>query len=108
MSAFKEMIQNDLKEVFLNPEEFGESHVIDGKEMTIIIDENELVEREVKVKTMAEGLHKKQLLIYVSAEEFGPEPLIGRLLELDGSHYTVANVINEGGMYSISLEARES
>ncbi len=108
MSAFKEMIQNDLKEVFLNPEEFGESHVIDGKEMTIIIDENELVEREAKVKAMAEGLHKKQLLIYVSAEEFGPEPLIGRLLELNGSCYTVANVTNESGMYSISLEARES
>ena len=74
MSAFKEMIQNDLKEVFLNPEEFGESHVIDGKEMTIIIDENELVEREKKTITMAEGLHDKQLLIYVSEEEFGSEP----------------------------------
>ncbi len=108
MSAFKEMIQNDLKNVFLNPDEFGETHMVDGKEMTIIIDEIELVRREARIKTMAEGLHKKQLLIYVSAEDFGKEPLIGRMLDLDGSYYEVKNVANEAGMYSISLEANRS
>ncbi len=108
MSAFKEMIQNDLKNVFLNPDEFGETHMVDGKEMTIIIDEIELVRREARIKTMAEGLHKKQLLIYVSAEDFGEEPLIGRMLDLDGSYYEVKDVANEAGMYSISLEVNRS
>lgn len=108
MSSFKEMIQNDLKNVFLNPNEFGETHMIDGREMTIIIDEIELVKREARIKTIDKGLHKKQLLIYVSAEEFGEEPLIGRLLDLDGSYYEVKDVANEAGMYSISLEVNES
>lgn len=105
---FKEMVREDIKNIFLDPDVFGESHTVDGKEMVIIIDENELVEREKKVKTMAEGLHNKQLLIYVSKEDFGPEPLIGRLLELDGDYYTVTDVSDEDGIYSISLEANES
>lgn len=108
ISEFQKMIKNDLTEVFLNPDEFGELHMVDGQEMTIIIDENELAEREAKIKTMAEGLHNKRLLIYVSAEEFGPEPRIGGLMELDDEFYSVTDVANEGGMYSISLEANRS
>lgn len=106
--SFKEMVQEDIKNIFLNPEEFGETHLVDGKEMTIIIDENELVEREKKIKTLAEGLHVKQLLMYVSEEEFGPEPLINRLLELDGSYYVVTDVSSEMGIHAISLKENES
>ena len=101
---FGDMVREDVKDIFLDPEVFGESHIVDGREMTIIIDENELVEREKKVKTMAEGLHNKQLLIYVSKEDFGPEPSIDCLLELDSEHYMVTDVSNEDGIYSISLE----
>lgn len=106
--GFKDMVQEDIKNIFLNPEEFGEPHIVDDKEMTIIVDENELIEREKKIKTMTEGLHVKQLLIYVSKEDFGPEPLVSRLLELDGDCYTVTDVSSEMGVYAISLEANES
>lgn len=106
--GFKDMIQRDIKNIFLNQEQFGETHVVDGKEMSIIIDDNELLERENKVKTMAEGLHTKQLLVYVSAEDFGQEPLIGRMLELDGELYKVAGVSNELGIYAITLEENEA
>lgn len=106
--SFKEMVNRDIKNIFLNPDEFGETHIVDDREMTIIIDENELVEREKKMKTLAEGLHNKQLLVYVSKEDFGSEPLIGRLLDLDGIYYTVTDVSDEDGIYSISLEVKES
>lgn len=102
------MVQEDIKNIFLNPEEFGEIHMVDGDEITIIIDENELIEREKKVQTMAEGLHNKQLLIFVSEKDFGPEPLINRCLELDGEYYTITDVSSEMGIYAISLEANES
>ncbi len=108
MRSFKELLVQDVKAAFLNPMEFGEEHTVDGTSMLIIIDENELVQREKKYKTMTEGLHTKQLLIYVSAGEVGEPPLIGRLLELDGEYYVVTDVADEGGIYSISLEANES
>lgn len=106
--SLKDIIQNDITNVFLNLEDFGELHTVDDKEMTIIIDDNELVEREKKRKTMAEGLHTRQLLIYVAVKDFGSEPLIGRLLELDGDSYMVTDVSSEMGIYAISLEANES
>lgn len=108
MSAFQEMLRQDIGSVFLNPEEFGEIHVVDGKEMVVILDDNELAERGNKVVTMAEGLHERRLLMYVSAEDFGPEPLIGRRLRLDGEYFTVSDVSCEGGMYAVSLEANRS
>ena len=43
---FKELIQNDINNIFLSLEEFAEVHNIDNKEMTIIIDTNERLERE--------------------------------------------------------------
>ncbi len=107
-TAFQEMLSQDIKDIFLNPEEFGETHLVDGKEMVVILDDNELVERNDKVKIMAEGLHERRLLLYVSAEDFGPEPLISRQMELDGEYFTVSDVSSEGGMYGISLEANRS
>lgn len=105
--GFKDMVFNDIKNVFLNPDELGEPHIIDGREMNIIIDENELIQREKKYKTFSEGLHKKQLLFYVAAEDYGTLPLINRLIELDEEYYRVIEVTNENGIYSISLEANE-
>lgn len=52
---FKDMVQEDIKNIFLDPEVFGETHIVDGNEMTIIIDENELVEREQKVNKADKG-----------------------------------------------------
>lgn len=100
----KKMIQKDIKKVFLNQKELGEKHIVDGKKICILIDENELVEREKKYKTMAEGLHARQILFFVAAEDYGDLPLIGRRMELDGEYYTVAEALDEGGVYSISLE----
>ncbi len=106
--GLKDMILSDIKEIFLNLEEFGENHIVDGEVMCIIIDEFELIVREKKERELAEGLHIKQLLFYVSEEEYGPLPLIGRRMELDGDYFEVTDAISEGGMHSISLEARES
>ena len=43
--GFKELLRQDVKNVFLNPAEFGEEHTVNGKRMQIIIDDNELTEQ---------------------------------------------------------------
>lgn len=106
--TFKDIIKHDVERTFLNEDEFAEKHIVDGKEMTIIIDNNELLEREKKEKQIDNGIFKKQVLFYVSACEFGRLPRIGRLLELDGKKYIVTDAIREGAMYSILLEMNKS
>lgn len=109
MSTFKEQIGKDITGVFLNKDEFSDIHVIDDKEMTVQIDENEAIERQMRdVKLGNEGVYVKQKLIYVSEAEFGPLPYIGRMLKLDGKRYKIVDAVSEDGIHSITLEAIRS
>ncbi len=105
MKTFKDIIKQDIKSTFINDNEFSEKHRIDGKEMSVITDGIELLEREKKVKDKADGLFLKQKLIYVAAEDFGPLPRIGRIIKLDKYDYRIIDAIAENCMYSLTLEA---
>ncbi|MCM1122546.1 MAG: hypothetical protein NC416_08185 [Eubacterium sp.] len=108
MKTFKDILQQDIKRTFLNIDEFGEMHDINGQEVTIIIDENELTEREKRLRRNEGELHKKQLLFYIAAEDFGNLPAPGKVLKLDQKSYIITDAEDEGGIYSISLEAVKS
>ena len=43
-AGFKDLVYQDIRSVFMNPEEFGERHTVDGKVMTVVIDGNEVTE----------------------------------------------------------------
>lgn len=106
MLGFKDIIANDVKQIFLNFDEFGTMHMVAGKKMCIIIDENELTEREKKQFGRGrDGTYRKSLLFYVAAEDFGPLPSPEQVIILDGKKYVITEAINEDGIYSISLEA---
>ena len=105
MSSFKDIIKQDIKNTFMNDDEFSDKHLIDGKEMSVIIDGNELLEREKKLKDKTDGVFLKQKLIYVASEDFGNLPRIGRIIKLDKSNYRVIDAIAENGIYSLTLEA---
>ena len=103
--TFKEILLQDVKRVFLNPAEFGEVHNVGGKEMTIVIDDSELMEREKRMKNGGDGgVYVKQTVIYASALDFGAPPVIGDLLGIDEDMFVITDCISEGGIYSIHLE----
>jgi len=106
--SFKELLRSDIKTVFLNPDEFGEEHMVNGKKMNIIIDDNELTEREKRIKINTDGIYKKQTLIFVSALDYGPLPRVGSPVIIDGITFIVTDSMNEAGIYSIHLEANRS
>lgn len=105
---FKELLRQDAKKVFLNPAEFGEEHNVNGKKTLIIIDDNELTEREKRIQSHMDGIYKKQTLIYVSALDYGPLPGIGKPCVIDGVQFIVTDSLNEGGIYSLHLESIRS
>lgn len=105
--GFKDLIQKDIRTVFFNPKEFGTPHTVNEKEMCIIVDDNEMIEREKRysMREMVDGTFKRKILFYVAAAEFGPLPMVGRMLSLDRRSYKITDAVNEDGIYSISLEA---
>lgn len=108
MMSFKDIIAEDVHEVFMNPEEFSEIHTVNGVEMAVQIDSNEQIEREKRFNQHMDGIYLNQKLIYVAASDFGPLPKQGSLLTLDKRTYRVADAVSEDGVYSITIEANRA
>lgn len=108
MMSFKDIIEQDVHQTFLNTAEFSDIHTVNGKEMPVQIDSNEQIEREKRINQHMDGIYKNQKLIYVSATDYGSLPKQGSLLNLDGRTYRVADAIHEDGVYSITLEANRA
>ena len=108
MSAFKDIIQADIHKTFLNVEEFSDLHVVNGVEMPVQMDDIEQINREKRYKDNMDGIFVQQRLIYVAASDYGPLPKKDSLVTLDSRKYRVADAIEEGGVYSITLEANRA
>lgn len=107
--SFKECIAADVSNVFLNRLEFADTHTVNGKKMAVLVDENELLERDkAKLGTHADGVYKSRRLIYVAKKDFGPRPAVKTVLTLDGRAYRVADCTAEDGILAIELEAAKT
>lgn len=105
MKSFKELITDDVQNVFMNKEEFGEIHTVGDREMTIIVDEPEIFERSKKQveNGRIDGIFKRQIMFYVAKRDFGKMPGIGSVMKIDGISYRVTDVVDESGIYSITV-----
>lgn len=106
--TFKDALKEDLTDVFFNLDEFADTHTVDGTKMPAIVDEMENIEREKRMKSHMDGIHAREILLYVKASDFGPLPAQGRIIVLDSRKYTVLDAVDEGGVYSITMEANRS
>ena len=106
--GFKDIIKADVHNVFLNLEEFADTHTVNGTDMAVLIDNNEQIEQEKRNNQNMDGIFTNQRLIYVAASDFGPLPKQGSLLTLDKRTFRVADAIDEDGIYSITLEANRA
>ena len=100
--TFKDVMAADINDAFLFAGEFAEVHVINGVEMTALVDDMEHIEREKKMKSTMDGIYNRQILIYVKAAEFGDLPAREDLVRLDGKTYQVADAVDEDGIYTIT------
>ena len=108
MMSFKDILKADVHEVFMNTEEFSDIHTVNGVEMPVQLDTNEQIEREKRMAQKVDGIYVNQKLIYVAASDFGAMPKQGSTLNLDGKIYRVADAVDEGGVYSITIEANKA
>ena len=107
--SFKDCIASDVSAIFLNRLEFADTHTVNGKKMAVLMDENELLERDkAKLGSHADGLYKSRRLIYVAQKDFGPRPAIKATLTLDRVTYRVRDCTAEAGILAIELEVAKT
>lgn len=108
MSAFKDLVKKEIHTVFLNTDEFSDTHEVNGAKMPVQVDEIEQIEREKRFNQNMGGIYTQQKLIYVAASDYGALPKQGSIVTFDGQAYRVEDAIDEGGVYSITLGANRS
>ena len=102
--TFKSILHDDCKRIFLNTDEFAEYRKINGKSIRVIIDQNELIDRNAG-SPHSDGTYAGTVLIYVLADEFGAKPSIGSKLIIDGKRsMIIKECTDECGIYAITAE----
>lgn len=103
MTDFKKALEKDL-EIFANPKEFAELHLIENAEIPCVIDSEILEERQGITEF---GMNEFNMLLYVRTallKEKGIEKRgYGSHLQVDGRIYTVAAWTENMGMTAITL-----
>lgn len=106
MSEFKKMVQEDIEDVFLDLDMFGEEHMVAGKKRTIILDDMENLRRSEQIQD-PEAFRKKRRMFYVASNEFKKIPNAGMMIELDEKPYKIVHVEEESGILAITIEIPE-
>ena len=113
MSGFKDMVARDVKNIFLNSEEFGETHTVNGHRMTIVLSgadhtENDQRDSEGRTRYGKSATYSRQIVMHVASEDFGRLPAQGDDVVLDRMHYQVADAVDQQGMFCITLDQAQS
>lgn len=104
--GFKFNIIDDINKIFMNPDEFGELANIDGKEI-IIVPDNDLLEK-LKSSNQEDGLAESEILFHTSASNFTEKPFVDDIIHFNRKIYTISDVKESKGMYSITIAGNHS
>ncbi|WP_020621015.1 hypothetical protein [Paenibacillus daejeonensis] len=103
--GFKEQVALDNLAVFVNPEEFGELHDLDGIMVLCVLDEDAFIDR---ANDYEEGVFRNRMVLYVNLSELGYVPEYDQMIVVNGSPYMVRLVKNEMGMLTVTLEGNQT
>ena len=98
--SFKDMVANDLRHTFLNFNEFGEEHRVEGKNIIAIIDDNALKERSGGQEL---GVAESALLLFATIEDLPARRPAGEGLNVNGREYIIDDWSEDMGIATITL-----
>lgn len=108
MSAFKDAVKADIKQVFINHLEFADLHQIDGVEVLAVVDRDVLKERpNLTTSVDAHAMFEEEIHVYVAYDDLSVKPVRGQILNLDGTIYLVSEVHENMGVLEITIRANE-
>lgn len=98
--SLKEQIERDLDAVFLNLDDFAERHRIEGTEISVVVDNDQL--NKLK-KGQILGLVEADMLLMGKAADFPADLEPGRLLNVDGREMLVELSGEDMGLVEVAL-----
>lgn len=102
MSGFHDMVKADLA-VFLNADEFAETHTINGVSVLCVIDTDSTGDVGSSLSSSLEGVFLNTQRVFFKKGAFTP-PAVDKQVRIDGSRHTVRNVRYEMDMVVMTVE----
>ena len=98
--SFKDCVAADIHGVFLNTQEFADTHTIDGRKMDAVVERD-----AARGGVHTDGTYRTRRLLYVDKTDYGGRPMSGKILNLDGREYRVVQEDEAAGVLTIEIEA---
>lgn len=102
--TLKDEIANDINNVFLDLNDFAEEHLVEGKKILCVIDNDTLKTRQ---GTAEIGIDESTLLLFAKVEDL-PKRKKGGLLNVDHKQYMIDDWKVNFGMAEIALHQNVS
>lgn len=100
MSGFKDMVAADRSAVFLDLDFFGEEHRIEGRTIPIMLDSDELKERQGGQDL---AVAESATLFYARTEDLPPRRSPGSVLNVDGRECIIDAWAEDMGIATVVL-----
>jgi hypothetical protein len=98
--AFKDMVATDIVATFLNEQYFAESYRVEGKLINIVIDNDELKERQGGQDL---AVAESATLFHASVADLPPRKAPGSSLNINGRECIIDDWKEDMGMATIAL-----
>ena len=108
--TFKDFATADISAVFFNGDEHAETHNVDGKDVLVILEKDDVRDHSAHWEAGAKqnfdtGLYNRHMILYIGVEDYGPKPKQGKLLTLDKKYlYLIQKCDDESGVYRMVIE----
>lgn len=105
---FKQMIENDIDNVFLNMNEFADMHELDGTDMPVVVDtnRNNAHTKAAELMDFQQGIYQSILTVTYKGNK-QDLPRKGYKISFDGFEYVVALASFEEGMHVLTIVRSE-
>lgn len=98
--SFKDVIANDINNIFFNADEFGENHVLGKDSILCIIDNDRLKERS---KKEYDGISVGELLLFAKTSDINMNLRQDMPIVFDGRQMKIFDIREDMGVYEIIL-----
>lgn len=98
--GFKDQIRKDLDTVFLNLDEFAEIHRVEGKQIPVVVDNDQLIELK---KGQILGLVEADMLLMGRESDFPSNLAPGRMMNVDGREMILQSSGKSMGLVEVAL-----
>lgn len=101
--SFKDFLEQDITNVFVNANEFAEKAIIEGIEMDIVLDTVAVLQGDKKNQVAA-----CDVVFHVSSSYFEEIPQAEKMMSFNDKDYFIETVHENMGMLTIGLSRNQS